>query len=134
MAYKDREKQREYDKERMRKVRQGRTNKVEQGGVEQTRIEFIQQALNDPYLAKGIEAASLRFNDRDARYERAYRYFLWKKGEKVDPAIPYALVEDRTRLEKIYLSLKEFKQAENVYYGCGGVPFDVVGDLLEATK
>ena len=54
------------------------------------------------------------------------------------PAILRALVdpEKRVKLEKIYQSLSNFKQAENVYYGCGknSVPFDVVGDLLEVTK
>lgn len=53
------------------------------------------------------------------------------------PAIIHALVnpDKRKKLEKIYQSLKDFKQAENVYYGCSkdSVPFDVVGDLLEAT-
>ena len=53
------------------------------------------------------------------------------------PAIVHALADPvkRVKLEKIYLSLKNFGQAENVYYGCGkgSVPFDVVGDLLEAT-
>ena len=53
------------------------------------------------------------------------------------PAILRALVdpEKRTKLEKIYQSLSNFKQAENVYYGCiDPVPFDVVGELLEVTK
>jgi len=55
------------------------------------------------------------------------------------PAIVYALTdpEKRKKLEKITQSLKIHKQAENVYYGypnMGGVPFDVVGDLLEATR
>ncbi len=52
------------------------------------------------------------------------------------PAIIYALTDPikRKKLEAIAQSLKEFKQAENVYYGCRDpVPFDVVGDLLEAT-
>ena len=54
------------------------------------------------------------------------------------PAVLRALVGPvkRAKLEKIYQSLRDFKQAENVYYGCGrnSVPFDMVGDLLEATK
>ena len=54
------------------------------------------------------------------------------------PAIIPALVdpEKRVKLEKIYQSLKEFKQEKNVYYGYPdkGIPFDVVGDLLEATR
>ena len=54
------------------------------------------------------------------------------------PAILIALVDPikRVKLEKIYQSLNTFNQAENVYYGCGrgSTPFDVVGDLLDATK
>ena len=54
------------------------------------------------------------------------------------PAILRALVdpEKRAKLEKIYQSLKNFNQAENVYYGCGrgSVSFDIVGELLEATQ
>lgn len=53
------------------------------------------------------------------------------------PAILYALTDPKRRrkLEKIYHSLKDFKVADRVYYGCSkdSVPFDVVGDLLEAT-
>jgi len=122
---------REQARLRMRKMR----NKgVTKQGV--TRIEFIRKELNDDYLIKGIEAASLRFNDRDARYERAYRYFRWRNGEVIETTMPFALVYDRTRLEKITEKLKEFKQETNVYYGCGkdSIPFDVVGDYLEATR
>ena len=54
------------------------------------------------------------------------------------PAILKALVDPvkRRKLEKIYQSLRDFKQAENVYYGCGkdSVPFPVVGDLLEVRR
>lgn len=53
------------------------------------------------------------------------------------PAILYALTdcEKRKKLEKIYNSLNEFKVADKVYYGMRNpVPFDVVGDLLEATR
>lgn len=54
------------------------------------------------------------------------------------PAILLALTdpEKRQKLEKIYHSLNEFKVADKVYYGWskGSVPFDVVGDLLEATN
>lgn len=52
------------------------------------------------------------------------------------PAIIHALVnpDKRKKLEKIYHSLNEFKVADKVFYGISGIPFDVVGDLLEATK
>ena len=53
------------------------------------------------------------------------------------PVILEALVnpEKRKKLEKIHQSLKEFNQLENVYYGYPdrGIPFDMVGELLEAT-
>lgn len=101
-------------------------------GEGMTRIEFIQQALNDDYLIKGIEAAALRFKDRDARYERAYRYNQRRKG--IAPAIPYALVEDRTRLEKIHQSLRDFNVLKEVRYGVSGPTFGVVGDLLGVTR
>ena len=54
------------------------------------------------------------------------------------PAILRALVDPgkRRKLEKIPQSLSNFKQEKNVYYGYPdkGVPFDMVGELLEATK
>ena len=55
------------------------------------------------------------------------------------PAIIHALADPdkRVRLEKIHQSLKEFNQLKNVFYGypgLGGIPFDAVGDYLEATK
>lgn len=59
-----------------------------------------------------------------------------KQGNTEYPAILKALVdpEKRKKLEKIYQSLSNFKQTENVYYGCRDpIPLDVVGDLLEVT-
>ena len=52
------------------------------------------------------------------------------------PAIIYVLTDPvkRLKLEKITLSLKNFKQSENVRYGVNGPSFDVVGELLDATK
>ncbi len=53
------------------------------------------------------------------------------------PAILKALVDPlkREKLEKVYQSLNNFKVADKVYYGCRDpVPFDVVGELLEATR
>ena len=150
MPLKDKEKQRE--QARLRKQRQRDKerdigerdiNSVTEMGV--TRIEFIKEALRikdkdgqvlNEDLIDGIEAASLRFNDREARYEKAYRYNQWRSGKEIAPAIPYALVYDRDKLEKVYESLKAFRQEENVYYGypgLGGMPFDKVGECLEAT-
>ncbi len=63
---------------------------------------------------------------------------ITEEGITQYPAIIHALADPvkRAKLEKIYQSLNEFKQAKNAYYGCGedSVPFDVVGDLLEATN
>lgn len=107
-----------------------------------TRIEFIKEELRirdkegnvlNEHLIDGIEAAALRFNDREARYERAYRYNQWRKGEEIAPALPFALVYDKERLEKVYHSLDEFKVSQEVRYGVFGPTFDVVGDYLEAT-
>ena len=139
MPYKDKEKQKEYNKERMRVARQGNT---EQGSTGQglTRIEFIQEELRirdkegkvlNEYFIDEIEAAAGKFKDRDPRYERAYRYHQWKKGEEIAPAIAYALVYDRTKLEKIHQSLKDFNVAKEVRLGVNGLTFDVVGELLE---
>lgn len=54
------------------------------------------------------------------------------------PAILRALTnpDKRKKLEKIYQSLRDFKQEKNVFYGYPdkGVPFDLVGELLEATR
>jgi len=54
------------------------------------------------------------------------------------PAILLALTDPvkRRKLEKITESLKSHNQLKNVYYGYPdkGVPFDVVGELLEATR
>ena len=54
------------------------------------------------------------------------------------PAIIRALVDPikRAKLGKVYQSLSDFKQEKNVYYGYPdkGVPFDMIGELLEATK
>ena len=114
-----------------------------------TRIEFIKEALRikdkdgkvlNEHLIDGIEAASLRFNDREARYEKAYRYNQWRSGKEIAPAVPFALVYNREGMEKIYQSLNSFKVADKVSYGCGhqivsngGMPFDMVGEYLDAT-
>ena len=61
-------------------------------------------------------------------------------GEDVTyPPILYALIDPikRAKLEKIYQSLKAHNKADKVFYGfpgLGGVPFDIVGDYLEATR
>ena len=84
--------------------------------------------------------------DKTAK-DRMKRYRNKKRNESpnsvtVDvtqyPAILYALVDPvkRKKLEDIYLSLKAFRQEQNVYLGCGkqSMPFDMVGEYLEATR
>ncbi len=120
-----------YQREYMKKRRTGE-------GM--TRIKFIQEELRirdkegkvlNEYFIDEIETAAGKFKDRDPRYERAYRYHQWKKGEEIAPAIAYALVYDRTKLEKIHQSLKDFNVAKEVRLGVNGLTFDVVGELLE---
>ena len=54
------------------------------------------------------------------------------------PAIIHALAdpEKRRKLEKVYQSLRDFKQEKNVYYGSpyNGLSFDIIGEMLEATR
>ncbi len=73
---------------------------------------------------------------REQTRKRVERYRNKQKDVTQYPAIVYALTdpEKRKKLEKIYHSLNEFKVADKVYYGISGIPFDVVGDLLEATE
>ena len=60
------------------------------------------------------------------------------KGNTEYPAIMYALTDPikRLKLEKIYQSLKDHGVEKLVVYGYPpqGIPFDRVGDLLEATR
>jgi len=86
MPYKDTEQAKEASKLRMQKMRQGVTGGATNQGVTGkgvTRIEFIQQELNDPYLVQGIEEASrIKWQiPRDLRYERAYIYKLKREGK-----------------------------------------------------
>jgi len=41
------------------------------------RISFIQSQLA-PWTVEGIEQGARLFNDRELRYERAYRYKQWR--------------------------------------------------------
>lgn len=58
------------------------------------------------------------------------------KGLTEYPAIIHALADPikRKKLEKITQSLKDFKQEKNTRYGVAGPSFDVIGELLEATR
>ena len=139
MPYKDKESQKKAVREAVQKHRKGITSEgITQQGI--TRIEFIKEELRirdkegkvlNEYFIDEIEAAVGKFKDREPRYERAYRYHQWKAGEEVAPAIAYALVYDRTKLEKIHQSLKDFNVSKEVRLGVNGLTFDVVGELLE---
>ena len=63
---------------------------------------------------------------------------LTEGSNKEYPAILQALTDPikRRKLEKIYQLLRDFKQEKNVYYGYpdNGIPFDLVGELLEVTR
>ena len=54
------------------------------------------------------------------------------------PAIIHALTdpEKRRKLEKVYHSLRDFKQEKGVYYGhpYNGISFDIIGEMLEVTR
>jgi len=81
--YKDKEKQKEAVRkavERRRVLQKGITKQgiTPEGITSEERIEFIQKELNDPFLIKRIEVGARIFSDREARYERAYRYKVWK--------------------------------------------------------
>jgi len=104
------------------------------------RISFIQSELGDKHLIEKIEAAARRFGDRDARYERAYRYHLWREGrESTYPLVIEALVDERSKLQRICKSLdKKLSDGSNllnlVHYGTEDyVAMGKVKELLEVT-
>lgn len=64
----------------------------EQGVTQQNvtpsdRISFIQKALG-PRLTEAIEHLAERFEDREIRYERAYRYHCWRNGQDQSHVLP----------------------------------------------
>ena len=134
--YKDKLKQKEAIKRAVQRHR-GITKGITQQGITVegiTRIEFIQKELGG-YLTGEIERAALRMNDRVERYERAYRYKLWKDGRELTHPAIYCVVEDRDRTARVCESLKNHHQLDNVYLGCGktSLPMGMVGGMLEAT-
>jgi len=138
MPYKSQEEKRKHDRDYIQKKRTtgyniaGITEKA--GTTSEDRIEFIKRELNDPYLIKGIEGGARLFKDREVRYERAYRYKLWKEGRKDQyPALLHSLTEGK--LEPIYQSLKQHRVLDKVYLGVGAssLRMDAVGELLDVT-
>ena len=86
------------------------------------RIEFIKQELNDPYLIKDIEKAGLSHDDRETRYERAYRYKLWREGK------PVLEMDKGTagKLLQVCQSLKNHNVLSEVRYGTNGPTMETV--------
>ena len=78
------------------------------------------------------------YKDKGRAKEYAKIAMRKRRGITQYPAILKALVDPikRRKLEKIYQSLRDFKQEKNVYLGYPdkGVPFDLIGELLEATR
>ncbi len=90
MPYKDKEKSKEAATERQRKHRQGVTLEGVTGeGV--TRVEFIKDYINDPFIIEGIESKIKK--DWPERYERAYIYKLKRSGVVLDTVIGKDLAE-----------------------------------------
>ena len=125
----------------MKRYREALQKRALQGSVTTLdRIAFIQGELRDKYSIEGIEAAAKRFGDRDARYERAYRYHLWREGrESTYPPIIEALVDEHSKLQRICKSLdKKLQDGSNllnlVHYGASDyIPMSKVKELLEIT-
>ena len=93
-----------------------------------------------PYKDKGKAKEAARDRQRKHR-QGVTQEGVTEQGVTLDvtqyPAILLALTDPikRRKLEKVYQSLKDFKQEKNVFYGYPAMmPFDVVGDLLEATN
>lgn len=88
-----------------------------------------------PYKDKDVTA-----KERMKRYRNkgVTKQGVTDEGVTQYPALLYALTDPikRIKLEKIYQSLRDFKQEKNVFYGYPdyGIPFDLVGEYLEVTK
>ncbi len=149
MPYKDKESRKEASRKSMEKERQGLTTGVNKEGVNietvpasyiqgnKGRHEFLPERpryltlsdgqvldrLNQPTATKelpGMRAA----ND-------SYSGII-----RQEPGILDALTDPakRKKLEKIHQSLKDFKVSKEVRYGVSGPTFDVVGEMLDATR
>jgi len=115
--YKDKEAQKEANRVASQKRRDRQKGMTPEGMTEQgmTRIEFIQKELHDTYLVKDIESSAKLFNDRDIRYERAYRYKMWRDGTPVEGVDSGTMA----KLSMINDSLKgrSLIDLDNTYYG-----------------
>ncbi|KKM61550.1 hypothetical protein LCGC14_1530580 [marine sediment metagenome] len=101
------------------------------------RIQFIQKELNDPYLIEEIEGAAALFKDRELRYERAYRYKLWKDGKPVpltDKDTAAKLLQVCNALDKTVTGLdgKKVNLLSMVRYGVNGPTLTTVSEMLRA--
>jgi len=90
------------------------------------RISFIQRELNNPYLVATIDNVGNIQGDRLARYEKAYRYKLWRDGkpaEEMDTGTA-------AKLTLICQSLNKHDVAHEVRYGVNGPTMDIVFETL----
>ena len=122
IMYKDKEAQKEASRERQRRYKERQKALLIEGVTEEgvtenitpiDRIEFIKQELNDPFLIDDIEGASKFFKDRDIRYERAYRYKLWRDTGQIYDTDTGTLA----KLSQAISSLKNHKVLDGVSYG-----------------
>ncbi|KKM66846.1 hypothetical protein LCGC14_1477140 [marine sediment metagenome] len=93
------------------------------------RISFIQRELNNPYLVGSIDNAGRVLGDRLARYEKAYRYKLWKDGKPVDELDSGSAA----KLFQVCTSLNKHDVAHLVRYGVSGPTMDIVSETLGAS-
>ena len=101
------------------------------------RIQFIQKELNDSHLIEEIEGASTLFKDRELRYERAYRYKLWKDGKPLpstDKDTAAKLLQVCNALDKTVTGLdgKRVNLLSMVRYGVNGPTLTTVSETLRA--
>ena len=93
------------------------------------RISFIQRELNDPYLVGSIDNAGRVLGDRYSRYEKAYRYKLWRDGNPVKGID----VGTAANLLQVCTSLNKHDVAHLVRYGINGPTMDIVSETLGAS-
>ncbi len=137
--YKNTETQKEASRLASQRYRE-RNKGMTQGGYDgegMTRIEFIQRELNDSHLIEEIEGAAALFKDRELRYERAYRYKLWKDGKPMpltDKDTAAKLLQVCNALDKTVTGLdgKKVNLLSMVRYGVNGPTLTTVSETLRA--
>ncbi len=97
------------------------------------RIAFIRKELNNPGLVDGIERAGKLMNDREQRYERAYRYHLWRQGRRVPEIDREAATRICQALDREVRGLdgRHENLGTMVRWGISGPTVLEVGEMLE---